>query len=157
MGISLTTGQQDFFNTYKNMDKSANTAALDLAYANFLKVLKEVDGTTNRALIYLNRYLNPAWFDGSDYDATKLSALFTVLQDYITTTNQDTRNAKHLEVVAYLKNTTVSGLFLQNPPRTKTIFSANEYTDGGDITATYVSVARASASIGSNSFEDTMM
>ena len=42
-------------------------------------------------------------------------------------------------------------------PRTKTIFKESEYTDGGDITATYVSVARASASIGSNSFEDTMM
>ena len=108
-------------------------------------------------MIYLNRYLDPAWFDGSDYDATKLTELYTVLQDYITTTSQAVRNAKHLEVVAYLKNTTVSGLFLQNPPRTKTIFKESEYTDGGDITATYVSVARASASIGSNSFEDTMM
>ena len=50
MGISLTTAQQAFFNTYKNMDKTTNAAELDLAYANFLKVLKEVDGTTNRAV-----------------------------------------------------------------------------------------------------------
>ena len=159
MGISqtLSAPQQSFFNAYKNMNKLSNSAELDLAYANFLKVLKEVDGTTNRALIYLNRYLDPAWFDGSDYDATKLTELYTVLQDYITTTSQAVRNAKHLEVVAYLKNTTVPGLFLETPLRTRTIFSANEYTDGGDITPDYVSDARASASVGSNSFEDTMI
>lgn len=157
MGIVLSDEQQVIFNTYKNMDKTSNSAGLDLAYANFLKVLKDVNGSTNKTLIFLNRYLNPDWFDSASYDATTLTSFYGVLDDYITTTSQPVRNAKHLVVVAYLKNQTVPNLFLQTPLRTKSFFALTEYTDGGDISATYVSEANASASIGSHSFEPAMM
>lgn len=157
MGIVLSDEQQVIFNTYKNMDKTSNSAGLDLAYANFLKVLKDVNGSTNKTLIFLNRYLNPDWFDSASYDANTLNAFYTVLEDYISTTDQDERNEKHLEVVEYLNNATVPNLFLQTPLRTKSFFALTEYTDGGDITLAYVSEANASASIGSHSFEPAMM
>lgn len=157
MGIALTPAQGPFFNTYNEMSKTSNTAELDGAYANFLKVLKDVNGSTNKTLIFLNRYLNPDWFDSASYDATTLTSFYGVLDDYITTTSQPVRNAKHLVVVAYLKNQTVPNLFLQTPLRTKSFFALTEYTDGGDITLAYVSEANASASIGSHSFEPAMM
>jgi hypothetical protein len=154
MGITLSATQQGYFNTYKDMDKTTNTHGLDLAYANFLKVLKDVNPTTHKGLIYLNKYLNPAYFEGSSYDATELDTLYTTLDDYISTTEQDVRNTKHLELLLLLKN---QNLFLQTPLRTKSVFTVSEYTDGGDISTTYVEEAGSSQAIGSVAFENTMM
>ena len=157
MGITLSADQDAFFNAYNNINKTENSAALDIAYANFLKVLKDVNLGPSKAFIYLNRYLNPAWFAGAAYDPTKLTALNTLLEDYITTTNQSTRNDKHLLLVQYLKNEIVPNLFLQTPLRTKTVFTLTEYTDGGDILPAYVASASSSANIGSHVFEAALM
>jgi hypothetical protein len=157
MGIVLSVEQQTYFNTYKNMNKTTNTAELDIAYANFLKVLKDVDPTTHKGLIYLNKYLDPAYFESSNYDAAQLNSLYTTLDSYINTTEQDVRNTRHQELLLYLKNNIVSDLFLETPLRTKSVFTVSEYTDGGDISTAYVADAAGSESIGSVAFENTMM
>ena len=157
MGITLTSAQQTYFDTYANHSKTADSSTLDLAYADFLKVLKDNDSSTSKVLIYLNRYLDPTWFSGSNYQAATLTTFYTLLDSYVSTTDQATRNTKHREVVNYLNNTTVAGLFIKTLTRTSLNVKVSEYTDGGDIAPSYVAAASASSSLGSTDYTPTLI
>jgi hypothetical protein len=158
MGITLTTEQQKFFDAFNNMDKSDNSNELDVAYANFLKVLRDVNPTRiHRGLIYVNRYLNPEYFQSADYKENDLDILYAILEDYITTTDQETRNTRHQQLLLCLQNETISNLFLRSPLRTMEYFTPFEYIKGVSIDESYIQNARDSVNIGSMAFEDTFI
>ena len=51
MGITLTLAQEAYFDTYANHSKATDSASLDQAYADFLKVLKETESSTSKVTI----------------------------------------------------------------------------------------------------------
>ena len=150
MGIALITDQQKkVFGDYASESKDTETESLNNKYSGFLKVLHDIYPETNRALILLNRFLNPAYFRASTFNKDTFIEFNTVLALYIETTDDIVRASHHRKVVGYLKNT---DLFL-TLPRTKVISAP--YTDE-IVPKTYVKAADDLSEIGSLGITETM-
>ncbi len=152
MGIALTTAQQnEVFTAYLTESKTSETSALNNTYSGFLKLLHDLYPATNRALILLNKFLNPAWFNTSDFDGDDFIDFNSLLESYITTTDDKVRAADHRRIVSYLKNDTIPNLFL---PLVRTKVILPPFTDTV-VSGSYVLGAAGLPEIGSLIMDET--
>lgn len=155
MGIkesyTFNTDQKNYIGAYTATNTSTEDATLDKSYGNFLRVLND-QITVHKSLILLNRYLNPAWFSSSSFNATTFNTFNTLLNNYTTTSDTELRTGYHYEIVKYLNNNTEPDLFL-TITRTRTHFTETNYSAAPEVLESFVSSFKGLPSVGATELD----